>query len=145
MEEYGQENHPSQPAGNDKPRGDGDAVEEGMNHQSHQHRKTTIGGGELVGVGLFTEVEMGSDGVFKEVNYEIADEHQQSGILPAQSKALRNNLDDRGGQHETRAQGDEVLQVGTVPMLLDNDRSAENIGRSRSQAQQQTEEDRVHR
>ncbi len=48
--------------------------------------------------------------------------------MPLQFEAGWENLYDGCGQHESGAQGDEVLEVGAVPVFLDNDGAAEYVG-----------------
>jgi len=99
---------------------------------------------KFVRVGLFTKVEMRRDGVLEEVNDEVTDQYQERSLLPCEGQALRNDFDGRRRQHEPRSQRDKILQVGALPVFLDNHHPAKHIGRSRCQAQQQTEKYRVH-
>ena len=69
---------------------------------------------------------------------------KNGGALAAKLQAGRENLNDRRRQHESRAQRHEVLQVGAVPVFLDNDGAAENIGRRRGETKQDAEENGMH-
>ena len=66
--------------------------------------------------------------VFEEMDDQVPEENQESRTLPAQFQALRHHFHDRCGQHEPRAQGHEVSKVGSLPVLLNNDGSAEDVG-----------------
>ena len=84
---------------------------------------------ELIFMGLLTKMKMRRDGVFEEMNNEIADKNQKRRIFAAQFQAGGEDLDNSRGQHETRAERDEILKVGAFPALLDNDCAAEDVRR----------------
>ena len=93
---------------------------------------------------LFAEVKMRGDGVLEEMNDQVSEQDQQGRGLSAQLETLGNHLDEGRGQHESRAQRDEVAQIAALPMPLNNDRAAENIGGGGRQAQNNAGDDRVH-
>ena len=64
---------------------------------------------EFVLMGLFAEVEVRRNRVLEEMNDEIAEQDQESGISAAELKAGRHHLDQRGGEHEAGAQRDKVF------------------------------------
>ena len=89
---------------------------------------------ELVFVGFFAEMEVGRDGVLKEVNDQIAQKNKKSRGASAQFEAFGNHLDQSCCQHESRAQRDKVAEVTPLPMPLHDDGAAEDIGRGGGQA-----------
>src|SRR5579864_2562391 len=101
-------------------------------------------GHELVGMRLFSKVKVRRDRVFEEMNNKIAREHQKGRALSAQRQALRNDLDDCCGQHESCAQSHEIFEVRPLPMLLNDDGPAKDVRGSRGKAQQKAENDGVH-
>ncbi len=115
-----------------------------MDDQSHEHRISAVAVDECILVSLLAEMEVRRDRVFEQVNDEISSENQDWSALAAKLQAGRKNLYNRGGQHESRAQRHEVLQIRTVPIFLDNDGAAKNIGRSRGEPKQKTEENGMH-
>src|SRR5205807_9767244 len=62
----------------------------------------------------------------------------------AQFQALGNHLHNRSSQHEARSQRNEVAQVGAVPVSLNDNGAAKNVGRACRKTQQCAEEDGVH-
>ena len=99
---------------------------------------------ELILVGFLAEVEVRRNGMFEQMNDEISGQNQEGGALAAKLQAGGEDLHDRRRQHESRAQRHEVLQIRTVPVLLDDDGAAENIGRRRGEAEQDAEENGMH-
>ena len=67
-----EEDQPAKPVRYQKPRRDGYAIEERMNDEAEQHRITFVRMDEFVFVSLFAEMEVGRNGVLKEVNDQIA-------------------------------------------------------------------------
>src|ERR1700722_16727073 len=63
-----QKDQPSQPVRHQKARGNGDAVEEGMNDESEQHGISLLGMHELVVMCFLAEMKMRSDRMFKKMN-----------------------------------------------------------------------------
>src|SRR5580765_6834838 len=105
-----------------------------MNNQAHEYRISSVGVPEFVSVSLFSEVEVGSHGVFEEVNNQISQKNKKRGILPAQFQTCGKHFHQRRSQHEAGPEGNKILQVGTVPVFLNDDGAAEYIGRGSSQA-----------
>src|SRR5439155_18795909 len=106
---------------------DGNSVEESMNYQADQHRETFASGNELVVVSLLAEVKVGGNRVLEKMNDEITREDQQRRASPAKRQTFRNYFNSRRGQHESRAQSDEILEIRTVPVSLDDDGAAEDV------------------
>jgi len=79
-------------------------------------------------VGFLSEVEVGRDRVLEKVNEQITNKHQEGRAFAAQFEGGGENFDDGGGQHESRAQGDKIPEVGSIPVLLDNDGAPEHVG-----------------
>ena len=98
----------------------------------------------LVGVGLFPIVKMRGDGVLEKVHQQIAAQKQQGSVAPGERQALGDHFDQRRCQHETRAQRHKIAQIAAVPVLLHDDRAAENVRRGSRQAEQNAEDDWVH-
>src|SRR4030081_2939611 len=99
---------------------------------------------ELVGVGFLSKVEMRRDRVLKKMDKQVSPEDEKSGVPATQMDALRHHLDQCRRQHETCAEGDEVAEVGTLPMLLNDDGAAEHVSGRRGQPQQHTGQDGGH-
>ena len=120
--------HPAQPWRNQKAGGNRDAVEESMDDQAEQHRDAPVRVHVFIGVRLFAVVEVRGDGVLEEVDQQVAGQHQQRALVRAgKFKTLRHHLDQRRGQHEARAQGDEIAQIAPLPAFLHDDRAAETL------------------
>lgn len=101
-------------------------------------------GDELFVMSLLTKMEVRSNRVFEEVNDEITAENQKCRASSPQSQTFRDDFDDRSGQHESCAQGHEVLQIRPLPLFTDNNRSAEHVGGRGGQAKQEAEHKWVH-
>src|SRR5258708_22861383 len=144
MQEDCEENQPAQPVRNQKPRRDGDAVEESVDDEAEEDGISLVRVDELILVRLFAEVEVGRDRMFEKVNDEVTKQNQEGRAASAQFEALRNHLYQRRGQHESCTEGDEVSQVAPLPVALHNNRSPENVSRGGGQAEQDADEDRVH-
>src|SRR5215469_3939459 len=115
-----------------------------MNDQAEQHRVSAMQVDELSVVGLFAEMEVRCDRVLEEMNDQISEEHQKGSGFSPHLDALRNHLDQSGGQHEPGAQGHEVTKIASLPMPLHDDRTAKDIGRSGGEAEKYAGENRVH-
>jgi len=99
---------------------------------------------KLVGVGFFSKVEMRGDGMLEEMDEQISEQDEKSGVRTTQLNAGRHHFDQRGRQHETCAERDEVAQVGAIPIPLDDDGAAKHVRARRGQPQQQTGHDGGH-
>jgi hypothetical protein len=93
---------------------------------------------------LFSEVKMRSYSVLEKMNNEIPEQNQERSRLAAKFETGWNHLDDRSSQHKAGAQGDKITKVRMVPMPLNDDGTAENVGGSGRKTQQHAEEDWVH-
>jgi hypothetical protein len=144
VQKDGEENQPAQPVRNQKSRSDGDTVEEGVNNQSEQHRIARVRVHELVAMRFFAEVEMRRDRMFEEMNDQISQQHKKGRGPSAQFEAFRDHLDERRGQHESRAQRHKVTEVAPLPVPLHNDRSAEDVGGGGGQTEEDAGCDWVH-
>src|ERR1035441_4410938 len=120
-----EEDDPAERLGNEESRGDRDAVEKRVDQQPDQNRVSLVRMDELVGVSFFSKVEMRSDGVLEEMDEQVSEQDEESGIRATQLNALRYHFDERRRQHETGAERDEVAEVGALPMLLNNDGRSE--------------------
>src|SRR5262252_2656929 len=112
-----------------------------MNDQADQDRIALVRLDELVVMGFLSEVEVGCERVFKEVDDQISREHQESGGPSAQGYAGGDHLDNRSGQHESRTERNEILQIRAIPVFLNNDGAAKKISEGRRQAEQHAEQD----
>src|ERR1019366_1912609 len=99
---------------------------------------------ELVGVRFFSKVEMRSDGVLKEMYEQVSAEDEKSGVRATQMNALRHHFNQRRRQHEACAERDEVAEVGALPISLDDDGAAKDVGARRGQPQQHAGQDGRH-
>jgi len=144
VQKDGDKNDPPQPTGNNETRRDCNAVKEGVNDKADQHGISPVAVNEGVFVSLLSEMKMRCDCMLEQVNDEISDQNQERSGFPTQLQAGWKYLDDGRCQHESSAQGHKIFEVGTVPVLLDDDRAPKNIGRCRCEAEQNAEENRVH-
>ena len=144
MQEDGKEDHPSQPVRNNKTGSDGNAVKKSMDDQSHKHRVSPVTVDERILMSFLAKVEVRRNRMFEQVNQKISGENQDRGAFAAELQAGRENLYNRGRQHESRTQRHEVLEIRAVPILLDNDGAAKNIGRRCRETEQNAEENGMH-
>src|SRR4029077_10446671 len=93
----------------------------------------------------FAEVEMGRDGVFEKMDDQIAKQNQERCIMSAEFEADGNNFHQRGRQHESCSQSDEIFQISSLPVPLHDDGAAENIGGGGREAEEDTCQDWIHR
>ncbi len=101
---------------------------------------------ELVVMSLGAEVEVTGDYVFAKVNDEIAEQHQEAGVFAAlQVDAGGHHLGDGCGEHESRAQGHEVLEIVLLPLAMSKQRAADDIGRTGGESEKDAECDWMHR
>jgi hypothetical protein len=99
---------------------------------------------ELVFVSFLSEVEVGCDRVLEEVNDEVAHQDQKGGALAAQFQGGWENFHDGSGQHESRTQRYKILEIRTVPVLLDDDRAPEYVGGGGRETEKKTENYGMH-
>ena len=138
------EDDPAERRGNQESRGDRDAIEKCVNQQPDQNRISLVRMHELIGVSFFSKVEMRRDGVLEEMDEQVSEQDKKPGIRPTQLNAGGHHFDQRRRQHETGAERDEVAQVGALPVPLNDDGAAENVGARRRQPQQHTGQDGRH-
>src|SRR5271169_6600364 len=118
MQKNRDEDDPAERRRNEEARGYCDAVEKRVNQQADQHRVAFMRMDELVGVGLFSKVEVWSDGVFEEMDEQVSGEDEKPGVRATQLNAGGHHFDQRRSQHEPGAERDEVAQVRVFPMLM---------------------------
>ena len=145
MQKDREKNNPSQPVGNDKSRSNGDAVKKRVNDQAQQHRITRVPMCKFIAMCLFAEVEVRRYRVLKKMDDQVTQQHQEGRAFTAQLQAGGKNLYNRRGQHEARTQGDKIFQITTLPTSLDDNRAAKNVCRRRRQAQQNAQQNRMHK
>src|SRR5208283_1935545 len=127
---------PAERLGNEESRGDRDAIEKRVNQQPDQDRIAFVRVDELVGVGFFSKVKVRGDGVLEEMDEQISEQDEESSIRATQLNTGRHHFNQRRRQHETCSKRDEVAQVGTFPVPLNDDSPAEHVGARRGQPQQ---------
>src|SRR3954471_3652046 len=66
VQEYRNENYPSQAVRNNEARGNSDSVEKSVNHQAKQYRQAFVCSHELVMVSFLAEMKMRGDRVLEE-------------------------------------------------------------------------------
>ena len=69
----------------------------------------------MVGVGFFSKVEMRSDGVLEEMDEQVSEQDEESGIRATQFDALGTISTSAVASMKARAQRDEVAKVGAYP------------------------------
>src|SRR5450631_551683 len=84
VEKNRQEDDPAERLGNEESRGDRDPIEKGVNQQPDQNRISLVSVHELVGVGFFSKVEMRGDCVLEEMDEQVSEQDEKSGIRAAQ-------------------------------------------------------------
>jgi len=89
---------------------------------------------KLVGVGFFSKVEMRGDGMLEEMDEQISEQDEKSGVRTTQLNAGRHHFNQRRRQREARSQRDEVAEVRALPIPLDDDGAAEHVGARSGQA-----------
>src|SRR5215470_607112 len=144
VQKHREKDQPTKPIRNQESGRDGDPVEESMNHESKQYRVGIMRVNELVVMRFFAEVEVWRDRVLKKVNDKVTHQHKERRRFSSHFDTLGNHLHQRRGEHESRAQRDEVAQVAPLPMPLDNDRAPEDVSGSGRETQEDAGEDRVH-
>lgn len=107
-----------------------------MNDKAEKNGIRTVRVQKLVVMGFFTEMEVGSNGMLKEVDDQVSHQHEKSGLFPAHFDTLRDHLHQRGRKHESCAESDEVAQVSAFPMSLDDNRAAEDVSSGCCEAEQ---------
>src|SRR5439155_16137124 len=103
-----------------------------------------MGSDKFVVMSFLAEVEVWRNGMLEEVRHQISGKNKDGSIFFTQVKAGGDNFEHGGGQHESGAKSDEIFEIRPVPVLLNNDGAAEDIGCGRCRAKQQTEKDWVH-
>ena len=113
-----QENDPAQPAGNQKARGNRHAVKKRVNGQAQQRGNSGVVRHKMLHVRFFSEMKMRRERMFKKMNDEISDQHQEIRGASGQGHRLGKNFEDGRGQHETRAQRQKIFQVLARPFAV---------------------------
>ena len=93
----------------------------------------------MLDVRFFSEMEMRREGVLKKMNDEISDQHEKIREAPRQCHRLRKNLENRRGQHESRAQRQKIFQVLARPFAVQDKKPAQDVGRRGGQPEQQSQ------
>src|SRR5882724_7852652 len=75
VQEYGEEDQPSQPVRDEESGGDGDAVEKCVDDEAEKNGISLVRVDELVFMRFFAEVEVRSDRVLEEVDDQVAEEN----------------------------------------------------------------------
>jgi hypothetical protein len=78
------------------------------------------------------------------MNNQVTCEDEQRRISAAEFQTLGDDFNHRRRQHETCSQCDKIFEVRAFPVFSDNDGSAKHVGSGGSQAEQKTEQKRVH-
>jgi hypothetical protein len=94
---------------------------------------------EFALVGFFAEVEVGVDGVLKQVNDAIAGHDEHWTKARAEFQALWSHLDYGRGHEEACAESDEVAQVALDASGADEHQAAGYVGQRGDCAQKQGE------
>ena len=80
---------------------------------------------ELLGVRFFSKMEVRRNRVFEKMNQEKSGKNIAKRTLSRKPHGLRNNIDQRHGQHVARAQRQKILQEPTRPFLANHEVSAQ--------------------
>src|SRR6266536_2143151 len=103
-----------------------------------------MGGDKFVVMSFLPKVEMRRNCMFEEVRHQVSGKNKDGSIFFTQVKAGGDNFEHGGGQHESGAQGNKILEIRPVPVLLNNDGAAEDIRCGHTRAEEQTEKNWVH-
>jgi hypothetical protein len=99
---------------------------------------------QRVVVNLLPEVEMGGQRVLGEVYDEVADEYVEVDV-GALLEALGHHPEERHGQHEAGAQGEEVLEERPIPVSAPgHQEAAHDVGQPGDHAQGERQLTRGH-
>src|ERR1700690_2680802 len=115
-----------------------------MDDQAHEQRVPPVTMDERILVRFLAEVEVRRNRMLEQVNQKISGQNEDGGTLALEFQAGGENFYNRGRQHESRTQRDEVLQIRTVPVFLNNNGAAKNVGRRCRETEQNAEENGVH-
>ena len=94
---------------------------------------------KLLGVGLFTKMEMRGPRMFKVVDNEVSQQNQRRAGSGRQAQAFRHHLRERRRQHETRAQRNEKRQKVRLQGRAETMAAPNKIGETRHEAQRQAD------
>ena len=87
-----------------------------------------MAGDELTVVGLFSEVEVGVDGVLEEMDDAVAGHDEDGAEARAEAEAFGCHFKERCGHEEASAEGDEVAEVAFDSFGADQDQAADDVG-----------------
>src|SRR5690349_24768766 len=93
---------------------------------------------------FFPEMKVRRDGVLEEVDDEVPEQDQKSGVAAAQGQTLRDHLNQGRCQHESRAQSDEVVEKATIPVLLDVDCASKHVGGCGGEPKHNADREEIH-
>ena len=110
MQKNREEDQPSQPVRDQESRGDGDAIKKRVDDQSQQDGIAAMHVREFLLMGFFAEMKMRGDRMLKKVDDQVPNQDKQRRRFAAQFDAFRDHLDKGCGQHESRAQRNEVAR-----------------------------------
>ena len=98
--------------------------------------------GDFVVMGFFAEMKMRRDGMLEEMDEKISgeDENENARHTGCQSQRLGDHFEKGGGEHEARAECNEIFQVGARPLAADDCETADDIGGRGDHAQKQGEQ-----
>ena len=105
-----------------------------MDAESKEHSFARVAVREFFVVGFFTKVKVRSDGVFKQMDQEEADEHVKEGAMASEANRFGKDFDENDCQHVSGAQCEKILQVLPGPFPADDEVSAEEIAGSSDEA-----------
>ena len=92
---------------------------------------------EMLDVRFFPEMKMGRERMLKKVDDKIPNKHQEIREFTCERHRLRQYFQERGGQHESRAERQKIFQILARPFTIEDKEPAQNIGcRSREPKQQ---------
>ena len=132
VQEHGEKDDGAEPRGDQKARGDGDAVEEGVDYETDQDAALRVAVLHLGGVRFFSEVKVGSEGVFEEMDQEEADQHVNQRVLAGEADRFGDHFHEGDGQHVSGAECHEVLQVLPRPVATHHEVATEQISAARN-------------
>jgi len=81
----------------------------------------------LLMVCFLAKMKMRCKGVLEEMDKEKPNKNQEQRLFAGEVHGLRDHFDKSDGQHITRAESQEILQVAAGPFAIDNEISAQQI------------------
>jgi len=137
MQKDGQKNQPSHPIGNHEAGANRHAVKQGMDAQPHHDRVAGMPRDEFTVVGFLSEMEVGVDGVFKQMDDAVPGHDENRSKPRTETQAFRGHFEEGGRHEKSGTQGDEVAQIAFNAACADQYQSAGHVRQGGNGAENQ--------